>query len=185
MDVNAIIDRLRSLVKQTRQPRTPAEFERLFRSFRGIMDSNTHALEIITEMGDVLGGEYLFDIQYVLRALDDLDARVRNSLRQFEELTGKAHHDLEGTYLRIHREVRQAIEGAVPGAGELVLPLDRVDGSMAASAGGKMANLAEVKRALPLRVPDGFVVTTRGFDAYVIHNRVFEKAGPAEDRRLA
>ncbi len=182
--MNTFIDKLRSLVR-SRRPRTREEFGQLFRSFHEIMDSNTRALEIITEMGDVLSGDYLFDIQYVRRSLDALDASVRSSLAHFDELTGEQHRELNEIYRQIDGAVRQVVDGAAPETGELVLPLSKIDGSMAASVGGKMANLGEMKRSLPLMVPDGFVVTTRGFDAYVRHNRVFEKAGPMESRRTA
>ncbi len=182
---NGIITKLRSLVRRTRQPRNREEFGQLFRSFRELMDSNTRALEIITEMGEILGGDYLFDIQYVRRTLDELDARVASSLRHFDELSGEEHRELNEIYRGINGAVRQVLDGAAPETGELVLPLGKIDGSMAASVGGKMANLGEAKRSLPLLVPDGFVVTTRGFDAYVRHNRVFEKAGLRKDWRSA
>ncbi len=183
--MNTFINKLRSLVRRPRQPRTSEEFGRLFRSFREVMDSNTRALEIITEMGDVLGGDYLFDIQYVRRSLDELDARVRGSLLHFDELSGEEHRELDRIYGQINSAVRQVLDGTQPGTAELVLPLGKIDGSMAASVGGKMANLGEAKRSLRLTVPDGFAVTTRGFDVFMRHNRVFEKAGQREDRRHA
>ena len=168
---------------QRRRARTPEEFQVLFSRFREVMDSNTRALEIITDMGDVLGGDYLFDIQYVRRSYDELDARVRNSLLHFTGLAAERQGDLEDAYKRVDDVIRQVLAGTAPQTGELVLPLGKFDGSMAAFAGGKMANLSEVKRSLPLSVPDGFVVTTRGFDAYLRHNGVFEKAGPLQDLR--
>ena len=174
---------LQAFVRPRRRARTPEEFQVLFSSFREVMDSNTRAIEVITDMGDVLGGDYLFDIQYVRRSYDELDARVRNSLRHFSDVTAEKHAEVNEAYERIDRVIRQVLEGAAPRTGAEVLPLAKCDGSMAAIVGGKMANLGEAERGLPLSVPDGFVVTTRAFDAYMQHNRVFEKAGPPQDRR--
>jgi hypothetical protein len=62
-------------------------FELLFSRFRQVLDDNNKALEIITDMGDTLGGDYLFDIQYVRRSYADLRAAVSDAIRDFDLLT--------------------------------------------------------------------------------------------------
>ncbi len=58
--------KLNSLYRTLRGVRRDREsFELLFSRFRQVLDDNNRALEIITDMGDTLGGDYLFDIQYV------------------------------------------------------------------------------------------------------------------------
>ena len=48
--------------------------DELFRRFRAVLESNNRSLEIITDIGETLSGDYLFDIQYVQRSYDDLSA---------------------------------------------------------------------------------------------------------------
>ena len=40
----------------------------LFKLFKEIIDSNNRALDIITDLGEKLGGDYLFDIIYIKSA---------------------------------------------------------------------------------------------------------------------
>ena len=58
----------------------------LFTRFRAVLDSNNRSLEIITDMGDTLGGDYLFDIQYVRRSYENLSAALERSLASFDDL---------------------------------------------------------------------------------------------------
>ena len=175
MPVQKLIRYLGSLVRKGGRARTAGEFEELFRHFREVVDSNTRALEIITEMGDVLGGEYLFDIEYVRRTHERLAAALEGSIGHFDRLTGGRFPDIREAYARIDGSLRRVIEGAGTPDGRHVLWLEGTAGDADASAGGKMANLAAVKQAMPLAVPDGFVITTHAFDAYLRHNHLMER----------
>jgi pyruvate,water dikinase len=55
-------------------------FDLLFKRFRDVLDSNNRALEIITDMGDKLGGDYLFDITYIKESYSGLYAAMQDSL---------------------------------------------------------------------------------------------------------
>ncbi len=65
--IRKTIDAVSRLLKRRKAPGTPEEFRALFDRFRKVLDSNNRALEIITDMGEKLGGDYLFDIVYVRR----------------------------------------------------------------------------------------------------------------------
>jgi phosphohistidine swiveling domain-containing protein len=60
----------------------------------------------------------------------------------------------------------------------LVTPLEGLGRGDLARAGGKGANLGELVRA-GFPVPDGFVVTTEAYDAFVAHNSLGETIGRA------
>jgi pyruvate,water dikinase len=182
-----VLRQLRSLVRRWRRIRTPEEFERLFERFRAVMDANTHALEIITDMGDVLGGDYLFDIQYVRRSYDELGGHLARSLDQFAALTDDRYPDLPEVYARIDGEIRRVMDGQGESGGPLVREMPVVTDAHLRSAGAKMTNLAVAARSCSLPVPDGFVVTMEGYREYLRHNRVLERfplpvEGTAPDR---
>ncbi len=150
-------------------------FELLFSRFREVLDDNNRALEIITDMGDTLGGDYLFDIQYVKRSYADLHAAVDDSLRDFDLLTHGRYPQLREKSREIDEGIRHVIDETVIPAKDLVVFYEHVTGDMVRDIGGKNSNLAEIKNALKLNVPDAFAVTTRAFDAFMGHNRIFEK----------
>lgn len=170
--MKSAVRHLRQLLSFLKRPRDPAEFERMFQHFRQVLDSNNRSLEIITEMGDVLGGDYLFDIQYLRRAYGQLHANLGSSLLHFDRLTGGRYRELSAVHDRLDRRIRQVLEGSEEAAPELILPLGRVNADLAASTGAKNGNLGELKNRLNLDVPEGFVLTTRAFDAFLRHNHI-------------
>jgi pyruvate,water dikinase len=174
-----------SFFRGRRRARTAEEFELLFRHFREVLNRNTRALEIITDMSDVLSGDYLFDIQYVRHAYDQLTDSLQSSVRHFDQLTDDRYPGLRDGYQRIDGSIRSVMEGRPGRPGAYVLRLDKIAEETAPAAGGKIACLASIRRSLPLAVPDGFVITTHAFDAYLRHNRLSEALpvarGPEDD----
>jgi len=167
---------IRALLRLLRPRRRSREsFERLFASFREVLDRNNSALEIITAMGDTLGGDYLFDIQYVKRSYAELSAAMGESLRSFDQLTGGRYPKLADVLSRIDGQVRHVIDDTGPTQAALVVFYEQLTADMTRISGGKNSSLAEVKNAAKLNVPEAFAVTTRAFDLFMEHNRIFEK----------
>ena len=174
--------KLNALYRTLRGVRSSGEsFGLLFSLFRQVLDDNNKALEIITDMGDTLGGDYLFDIQYVRRSYADLHAAVNDSLRDFEALTHGRYPRLRDTFLNIDDGIRHVIDETVIAAKDLVVFYENVTGDRVRDIGGKNYNLAEIRNALKLNVPDAFAVTTRAFDAFMGHNRIFEQIQIPQD----
>ncbi|MCL4475724.1 MAG: PEP-utilizing enzyme [Nitrospirae bacterium] len=145
-------------------------FELLFRSFREVIESNNRALEIITDMGEKLGGDYLFDIIYIKSAYSKLSDAVKRSMESFDALTRKKHLELHGVFDRIDQQIRQMVYSLHPARDEMVVFYEDITWDMARKVGGKNASLAELKNHLALRVPDAFVITTHAFDELITHN---------------
>ncbi len=97
------------------------------------------------------------------------------SLRDFDLLTHGRYPQLRKKFREIDEGIRHVIDETVIAAKDLVVFYENVTGDMVRDIGGKNSNLAEIKNALKLNVPDAFAVTTRAFDAFMGHNRIFEK----------
>lgn len=147
----------------------------MFRLFREVLDGNNRALEIITEMGDVLGGEYLFDAEYVRAARAALAASVDRSLRAFEELTHGRYRSLRRVASAIDERIGRVVDDTAPPSRALVVLDDEVTPDRAQLVGDKSANLALLRSAAKIDVPAGFAVTTAAFDAFLRHNRIGER----------
>ena len=173
---------MRTLLRAfTGGPRRRQSFEQVFGNFREVLDRNNRSLEIITSMGDTLGGDYLFDIQYVRQSYAELYAAMGGSLESFTRLTEDRYPQLTGVLAGIDERIRHGIEESFPESKELVLSYDRITGDGLREVGGKNANLAELRNVLKIEVPDAFAITTGAFDAFMRHNRVLEKAGLPAD----
>ena len=159
------------------RPRKRTSPEALFRQFRDVLKNNNRSLEIITDIGDILSGDYLFDIQYLRRSYGELSASLEGSLASFEELTSGRYPRLRTVYRSINENIRHAIDGASPQRKDLVVVAEDIDDSAAGAVGGKARNLAELGNRMGLPVPASFVITTQAAEAYLLHNRVMERSG--------
>jgi pyruvate,water dikinase len=164
-----------------RRPRTRESFERMFNDFRLVLDRNNRSLEVITDMGDTLGGDYLFDLQYIRRSYAALHAAVGESVAGFDALTSDRYPRLRERFEAINGQIRHVIDETAPASGPLVVFYEDLAGDMRMSVGGKNANLAELKNALKLSIPEAFAITTRAFDVFMGHNSVFAKVPLPED----
>jgi pyruvate, water dikinase len=180
--MNKLLLHMQSLFRAVkRRPRDRESFERLFNGFREVLDRNNRALEVITDMGDTLGGDYLFDIQYVRRSYAELSKAMDGSLTSFSELTQNRYPKLRDVFSTIDNRIRRVIDESMPVSEALVLFYENLHADMSGDVGGKNNNLAILKNTLQLNVPDAFAVTTRAFDVFLRHNHIFEKARLPEE----
>ena len=145
-------------------------FKILFTGFRQVLDDHNRAIEIIADMGDKLGGDYLFDINYIKSAYSELFNAVYGSMQNFDTLTRNKYLKLHDVFDRIDTQIKRMIFDASPTSGERILFYEDITWDRYSEAGGKNANLAELKNYLKLNVPDGFAITTHAFDEFIRHN---------------
>ncbi|HEX9007077.1 MAG TPA: PEP/pyruvate-binding domain-containing protein [Bacteroidota bacterium] len=173
--MNRVSSKIRSLFSPlTARQRNTQSFEEQFNLFREVLDRNNRSLEIITEMGEMLGGDYLFDSQYLTASYDRLSADLHDSLSRFDLLTGNRYFQLHDRLSQIDGQIRHAIEDTTPASDALVLSYENIAGDMLKAVGGKNSSLAEIKTRLKVRVPDAFAVTARSCEAFLEQNRIIE-----------
>ncbi len=160
------------------RPKGPAK-ERLpirvvFSRFREIIDSNTRALEIMADMGDKLSGDYIFDMAYIRQATEELSGAVFHSIHSLNMLCNNCYSQLYEIFERIDGRIRALLEGREEET-PLVFPLEEVGPEMIDAVGGKMAHLAELKKYLGLRIPEGFVITATAYRHFIKENALDER----------
>jgi len=161
----------------------------VFGLFKEVLDGNNHALDVITDMGEKLGGDYLFDVVYVREAYSRLASSVEGSVRAFEGLTQGGYPRLMDVSARIGSEITAEIEGAPGPVLPLAIPYEDIGSDMAPEVGGKNASLAGLTRHGGFRVPASFAITTRAFDLFMRHNGLDAKLreladGETDDKGL-
>ncbi len=145
--------------------------------FRDLVEKNNQVLELIAGAGEMLGGEYVFDSQYLKTLARDLENAVRGVVYDLNGVTGDRYPELVDTLRRIAEDVQNIYESkVVVGKTDYVIPLADVDDDFTDVVGAKMARLATIEKRLGCRVPGGFVITTyacqhlleeAGIDRYV------------------
>lgn len=166
--------------------RTALPLLSVFQHFRTILRNNNRALEIIADMGEKLGGGFIFDRHYITTSVDALLSAVRDSILALGAID--PHHEKLLALLRsMAREIQDIMAGTDDRSGPLLLALDRIDSSHWSVIGGKSAHLAEINHRLDLSVPSGFVITTRCYHDLIDHNGLrplvdhFESLWPTAD----
>jgi pyruvate,water dikinase len=152
--------------------RKTVPFTDLFSRFREALDDHNRAIELIADMGEKLSGDYLFDISYLKSAYAELRIMLTRSLSSFAQLTGNRYAGLMEVYDRIDKSIRSLIFDESALSGDLVMSYDSITWSMIREAGGKNANLAEIRNNLGLTVPEAFAVTAYSFNEFMRHNGI-------------
>jgi pyruvate,water dikinase len=150
-------------------------FELFFNQFKAVLDSNNRAIEIITDMGEKLGGDYLFDIVYLKKAYEELLNSISSSISNFNLLTRNKYLQLHDVFKNIDSRIRIALSDITAESGEKIIFYEDITWDIYPDVGGKNAGLAELKNFLKVNVPDGFVISTHAFDELVLYNGLKEK----------
>lgn len=161
--------------------------------FRDLVDNNNRVLELMAQGGEMLGGEYIFDIQCLRTLGNDLQDSVQKVVLDLDTITNGRYPRLMEISRKIHAEVQAILDSrlVVPKS-DYVVPISRADEDLTDVVGAKMARLGAVSRWLGWRVPDGFVVSTYACQRFLEKAGVdqggeggFDPAAPLGDEELA
>jgi len=145
--------------------------------FRDLVEKNNLVLQLIADAGEKLGGEYVFDVQYLKTLARDLERATREVAHDLNIITGNGYPRLAARCHRIDSDIQAILESrvVVPRA-PLVIPMDKLDNEMANVAGEKMARLGEIGRRLGCRVPPGFVISAHACRVFLERSGVLQRA---------
>lgn len=154
-----------------RPRKPPVPFAVQFKKFQIILERNNRILELMADMGDKLGGEYVFDRQYILTVCERLGDLVFKLISDLSVLTQRKNVELFLAFERIQHQIQEELAGrhSFPNL-SLTLPMEELNRDASEEAGNKLANLGDIKNVLGLAVPDGFVITTKAFFDFLEHN---------------
>ena len=150
-------------------------------AFRDLLEKNNRVLETIGDATEKLGGDYLFDSQY-LRSLDsELAIAVAAVVADLGVIAPKRHADLKRSFDQIREAIRARLESRpTPRGGPFVLRMDQVGSEQAWLVGEKLARLGEIRTRLGVRVPAGFVITATAYERSFANARLAELLARAQ-----
>lgn len=102
------LKRLFSL-RLTSRPVLP--FTVFFKKFRSILERNNLILELMADMGDKLGGEYIFDIQYIKDVAAKISEQVFKLISDLCVMTREDIAELFAAFERIQFEIGEELAG--------------------------------------------------------------------------
>ncbi len=153
-------------------PPSQEELRALFaarsQAFTRLLEANNKALEIMSDLEQTLKSPGIFGMSFVRAGATAVGVNVFKLVRALTELEPGRFDALYARLTDIQTRVDDILTRRAPRRDcPLVLRFDEMDRHSADFAGGKMANLADMRTRLGLPVPDGFVVTASGFEAFM------------------
>ena len=172
--------RWRNIFDKGRKRETVDSLRSKIERFRTCWTRTTCVLEPMAEAGESLGGDLLFDFQYLRRLAAQLEDSAQRVVLDLNFITDNRYLALAEAFERVQARVADVLQSrpSVPDT-PYALPLDEIDRDLGDAAGEKMARLGEIRKRLKYKVPDGFVITSRAC------LRLFEKIGLADHLRRA
>ena len=166
-----VFERIGKALHLPTRSKAPVPFVVLFKKFKSVLERNNRILTLMADMGDKLGGEYVFDRRYIESACEELADQIFKLVSDLSILNRCRNVPLFVAFENVRQEIADELAGRhhFPDT-SATLPLSELRGDMAEAAGGKFAMLGELKNVLQLPVPDGFVVTTKAFSEFMERN---------------
>lgn len=150
------------------------EFRELFARFQQILKGNNRVFELISELEDKLSGEYIFDINYLKHVNDQLSETIYLIISNLNIIANNRYGDLFSRQTAIQAELNNIIQGwAILPKDKYIIDYDDVDADMAELAGGKNANLGEIRNRLQIATPDGFIISTATYQRFMAENKLW------------
>lgn len=145
-----------------------ARLKRYHTEFRKLISANNSFLETTADLEHkILGRDHIdpsFTKRKVMRAIADIYAMVES----LNAISGDRYSDLKKPLERSTAALKLLLEESEPRIPPaIVLEMPDIHRSHVDLAGGKMANLGEIKNVLRLPSPDGFAITTEGFRIFM------------------
>lgn len=148
-------------------------FQDHYRSFRSLLTANNIALELMAEMEQTLSEGQPFSMAFVRGHCTALTVNIYKLVQHLQELSNGKYSGLTGAFNKISGNIEEILSRQPKIAGgKFVLPLAEVDIHSTDQAGGKMANLGEIRNKVGLNVPDGFVITAAATKHFIDFNNL-------------
>jgi len=159
--------------KALREEDDKAVFINRYKAFQEILKNNNEVLITMADMQEKATGEFVFDRAYVLSSYETVANGVKKIIENLNVLADNKYADLTDAYQKANEAIQSQLKGriSIPKT-DYVLPIHSFGKEALLSAGGKIANLAELRNVLDLPVPSGFVITTFAYQTFVQHNQI-------------
>jgi len=156
-------------------PAAPAAnaLEERYGHFQRLLQANNQVLALMADMEEKLSGEYLFDFEYIRATVQQLLEETAALVEALNGLGNQRYGDLRDALMKI----RAAIEAILANRREIpiappILFFEELDANKVEIAGGKGANLGEMRTRVAVPVPKGFAITSYAYKIFLDYNNL-------------
>ena len=194
--MNLITKCLRRLgLKKNEEPLSPLEVEALrttfqtrYHNFKLLLTANNKALQIMSEIEEACTGKSPFGMSFIRAHITAICANVFRMIESMNELGDGKYAELSDRFRSIEERITEIVRSAKKetGPGPRTIHLRSLDITRADEAGNKLANLGEIHNRIGIRIPNGFVISSRAFREFMGRDLQVEidrllQSSPAEE----
>lgn len=146
-------------------------FQNRYHNFKLLLNANNRSLEVMTEIEEKLSGDTPFGMPFIRSRVTKVSASVFQMIQYLNNLSSHRYTKLYPKFKEIEEAIKGLLEDKIVlTKAPFVIPMDELSRDSLELAGPKMANLGELRHALNMKVPDGFVITSEAYRRVLIHN---------------
>ena len=151
-------------------------FPQIFEQFQTLLEYHQKAMELITDLGEKSGGEYIFDRKYLFDSVHELQDLLLRMIKALNLISSNRYYDLYPTLDRIFLPLEAELRGRLSLTQEpyvIKLADARLDNQEL--IGGKAGALVQIIHRLRIPAPDGFVITNRAYHRFLEYNDLADR----------
>ncbi len=154
----------------------PVNFPQVFEQFQTLLQNHQLAMELIADLGEKSGGDYIFDRKYLSDSIDELQGLLLHMVKGLNLIASNRYSELYPTLDHVFLPMESELRGRIALSDAPYVtwlsdtPLDAPE-----LTGGKAHTLAEIIRRVRIPVPNGFVITNKAYHRFVEYNDLEER----------
>jgi len=166
-----VVDRQRKPASNVEELR--GDFKARYHKFRLILSANNKSLEVMVAIEQALQGRLSFATSFIRTNCTAISVNVFRMINNLMALAPGKYKGLIDRFNEIEEQINRLLVEKEPVKDErLVISLHSVHSDMSDMVGNKMANLAEIRNALQLKVPNGFIITAYAYQKFFEQNNL-------------
>jgi pyruvate,water dikinase len=152
-------------------------FAEVFEHFQALLQDHQRIMELIADLGEKSGGDYIFDRKYLIDMVNDLHALLLRLVKSLNLISGNRYVELYAALDRILLPLEAELRGrlSLTEAMPYVIGFQDAPLDLPELVGGKAEALMEIHRRLKVPVPGGFIVTTRAYRRFIEYNHLVDR----------
>jgi len=158
-------------------------FRQRFENYQEILTENRDALELMAELQQKLGGNYLFDRNYLITITSRLENNVSKIIQQLNLLADQRYEPLNEVLEKIKRLIKtELFQTRIIQKYPLTIPFREINKDTFTAVGEKCANLGEIQNIIGVPVPSGFAISTYALQIFIQKNNLQDMINQTLDK---
>jgi len=148
-------------------------FPQVFEQFQELLQRHQKAMELIADLGEKSGGDYIFDRKYLFDTVHELQDLLLRMVKGLNLIASDRYYELYGTLDRVFLPMDADLRGRLfMSEAPYVISLQDAPLDAPELTGGKANTLAEIVRKILIPVPNGFVITSKAYHRFIEYNHL-------------